>query len=266
MADYLDEQTKKYQEMFNKQQAQELANAQAGRDNELNSLDRQLNSGLPSFVTQRNQADYSNALDTQKSKEMMASMGAFASGDNVNLQGRLFTNRQNAMNQINTDENKFRTDINNKKNDVNSNYLLSEANIKNAIASQLAQALQQLNEQERARVFQAQEAEKQRQWQAQQEQLSWERQQAARSYSSGGGGTSTNSSGGSYSNNVLNGFQQAMQGGPQAGNSWLKENKNNIVDATSQSYYNQLTNIVYDAQLAKNKAESDKRNNKYQKY
>lgn len=257
MADnYLDEQTKQLQELYNKQQAQELANAQAGRDNELNGLDRQLNSGLPSFVTQRNQADYSNALDTQKSKEMMASMGAFNSGDNVNLQGRLFTNKQNAMNQINTDENKFRTDITNKKNDVSSNYLLSESNIKNAIASQLAQALQQLNEQERARVFQAQEAEKQRQWQAQQNSLS-------RSSSSGSSGSSGDSSS-DPTNNVLSEFQKAMQGGPQSGVTWLRENKNNIIDATSQSYFNQLSDIVYQAQLAKNKSDQDKRTNKYQ--
>lgn len=262
MADYLDEQTKQLQELYNKQQAQELANAQAGRDNELNGLDRQLNSGLPSFVTQRNQADYSNALDTQKSREMMASMGAFNSGDNVNLQGRLFTNKQNAMNQINTDENKFRTDITNKKNDVSSNYLLSESNIKNAIASQLAQALQQLNEQERARIFQAQEAEKQRQWQAEQEKLSYERQQASSSSSSSGSSGGTNSS--NPSNNVLNSFQQAMQGGPQSGGAFLRDNKANIIDATSQSYYNQLSDIVYQAQLAKNKSDQDKRTNKYQ--
>lgn len=276
MADnYLDEQTKKLQEFYNQQEQQKLAAAQAERDKNLGSLDQQLNSGLPSFVTQRNQADYNSALDSQRAKEIAASMGSNQSGDYVNMQGRLFTNRQNTFNQINTDENKFRTDITNKKNDINSGYMLNETNIKTTIAAELARQRQVLMEAERARQIQIAEAEKQRQWEAaeKEKQRLWDAEQAriaraaaaARSYS---GGNDSYFNGGNVDpyNSINNDYYNAMMKGPGYGGQYLSKNRNNIVDAVGQDYFNQLQQAQYQAAQEKNKRDQRERNKTYQKY
>lgn len=268
MADtYLNDQTKKLQDLYNQQQQQQLAAAQAERDKNLTSLDQQLNSGLPSFVTQRNQADYSSAMDMQRAKELMASIGATASGDNVNMQGRLFTNRQNNFNQINSDENKFRTDITNQKNSVNSNYMLNQSNIKTTIAAELARQLQVVQEAERARQIQIAEAEKQRQWEAAEAEKQRQWSAAQRSSSGGSNSTSAYNSGGvdPYSN-INNDFYNAMMSSPGAAGAYLNKNRNSIIDATSEDYWNKLQNIQWEGQQQKNKKDKDTRDKKYQAY
>lgn len=265
----MDEQTKKLQELYNQQQAQQLAAAQAERDKNLGSLDQQLNSGLPSFVTQRNQADYSYATDAQKSKEMMAAIGANASGDNVNMQGRLFTNRQNNFNQINGDENKFRTDIGGKKNDVNSNYMLNETNIKTTIAQELARQLQTIQEAERQRQIQIQEAEKQRQWEAAEteKQRQWQASQNnSSSSSSSNNGNSSAVDTTSYQNNINNDFYNAMLQGPGQAGLWLNQNRGAIIDAVGEDYWKQLSQVQWQAAQEKNKRDERDRNNKNQKW
>lgn len=252
----MDEQTKKLQELYNQQQAQQLAAAQAERDKNLGSLDQQLNSGLPSFVTQRNQADYNYATDAQKSKEMMASIGAYSSGDNVNMQGRLFTNRQNNFNQINGDENKFRTDITTQKNTVNSNYMLNETNIKTTIAQELARQLQAIQEAERQRQWEAAEAEKQRQWQA---------SQSSRSSSSSVSDNSVADTT-SYQNNINNDFYNEMLRGPGYAGLWLNQNRGAIIDAVGEDYWNQLQQVQAQAAREKNTRDERDRTNKYQKW
>lgn len=267
MSSYMDEQTKKIQEMYNKQQEQQILEAQKGRDNELTALERQLQENLPGYQVQRNQADVQSAVDVNKSKELMASMGAYSSGDNINMQGRLFTDRSNKMSSINTDENTFKTGIGNKKNDVSSNYLLTEGSIKNNISAQMAKALQDLAEAEKqrqwqmeqeaaARAWQEKQAAAERAWQEKQQlaERAWQEKMRASSGSSGGssggysGGSSRSSSGSSSSNalnNVRSGYAQALQGGTSSAYKWLSQNQNDIIDAVGSAEYGRLKDNLY---------------------
>jgi hypothetical protein len=65
------------------------------------------------YYTKRNAADVVNAQNVQKLRELMASQGIAASGDNLTLNAKANSDRLNSLNTLNTQEQAALNDINN---------------------------------------------------------------------------------------------------------------------------------------------------------
>jgi|SRR5579875_140531 len=88
-----DTQSQKINALYDAQKKQAIAN-----------LDKQKQALAPQYQAQRNQADVTNAQNVAKLRELMAANGINASGENITAQANLASQRQNALNTINMNQ------------------------------------------------------------------------------------------------------------------------------------------------------------------
>lgn len=289
---WLDDQIANLQKMYGTNQQNQIQQAQAARDQNVNQLNRQLADQLPTYQTQRNQTDVQSAVDMQKAKELMANMGAYNSGDNITQQGRLMTNRNNAMSTINSSENQYRKGISDKISDANTSFGNSQTSITNQNAVDLAKAIQAVREQQQQYDVQAQEAQKARDFQSQQSELAYQRQQQeqaaqrefekqqaldnynrqlamqqkqyeqqlalarSKSSGSGGGGGSNSSSANKQQLSQMAWQELANQNSKGTDYTWLMKNKTSLVKDVGQDQWDQMKKAVIDD--SKKKAQASK--------
>jgi hypothetical protein len=111
--------------LYDKQKQQQLDALKSQQDTATASTKQQ-------YYDKRNQADVVNAQNVQKLRELMASQGIAASGDNLTLNAKANSDRMNSLNSLNTQEQASLNDINNPA---------KAQAITNAIESARAQAL-----------------------------------------------------------------------------------------------------------------------------
>jgi hypothetical protein len=92
--------------VYDKQNTQQLAALKAQQDTATANTKQD-------YYTKRNAADVTNAQNVQKLRELMASQGIAASGDNLTLNAKANSDRMNSLNSLNTQEQAALNDINN---------------------------------------------------------------------------------------------------------------------------------------------------------
>ena len=92
--------------LYDNSKTQQLAALKAQQDTATASTKQQ-------YYDKRNQADVVNAQNVQKLRELMASQGIAASGDNLTLNAKANSDRLNSLNTLNTQEQAALNDINN---------------------------------------------------------------------------------------------------------------------------------------------------------
>ena len=92
--------------LYDNSKTQQLAALKAQQDTATASTKQQ-------YYDKRNQADVVNAQNVQKLRELMASQGIAASGDNLTLNAKANSDRLNSLNSLNTQEQAALNDINN---------------------------------------------------------------------------------------------------------------------------------------------------------
>jgi hypothetical protein len=92
--------------LYDKQNTQQLAALKAQQDTATANTKQD-------YYTKRNAADVTNAQNVQKLRELMASQGIAASGDNLTLNAKANSDRMNSLNTLNTQEQASLNDINN---------------------------------------------------------------------------------------------------------------------------------------------------------
>jgi hypothetical protein len=134
-----DTQTQKLNSIYDSQKNSQLDQLKAQRDKSLTDLNAQKTDLAPVYQAQRNQADVVNAQSVNRLRELMAANGINASGENLTTQANLASARQNAFNDINTQENQAISAIDRQISDVNDP--AQEQAIISQIESARAQAL-----------------------------------------------------------------------------------------------------------------------------
>jgi hypothetical protein len=92
--------------LYDKQNTQQLAALKAQQDTATANTKQD-------YYNKKNQADVVNAQNVQKLRELMASQGIAASGDNLTLNAKANSDRLNSLNTLNTQEQATLNDINN---------------------------------------------------------------------------------------------------------------------------------------------------------
>jgi hypothetical protein len=92
--------------LYDKQKTQQLASLKSQQDTATASTKQD-------YYNKKNQADVVNAQNVQKLRELMASQGIAASGDNLTLNAKANSDRLNSLNTLNTQEQAALNDINN---------------------------------------------------------------------------------------------------------------------------------------------------------
>lgn len=151
---YMNEQTSKISSMYDSLKSSQISQANAQRQQAQEQLRRQLAEKLPQYQTQRAQADVGQQQNFNKLKEYMASAGAFNSGDNLSRAGNILVQRQNAVNQINGDQNAYEVGVNNSLADADRQYASAVNSINSQFDAQKAQALMNLQNQLRQENYQ----------------------------------------------------------------------------------------------------------------
>lgn len=90
--------------MFNQQQASQLAALRAQRDQAVGNINQQKAKVAPQFQNLRNQQDVVNHQNVQKLREMMAANGLNATGENVSATAAMNNERVNSLNKLNLQE------------------------------------------------------------------------------------------------------------------------------------------------------------------
>lgn len=111
--------------LYDKQLSSQMASLKAQQDTATASTKQD-------YYNKKNQADVVNAQNVQKLRELMASQGIAASGDNLTLNAKANSDRLNSLNTLNQQEQLTLNDINNPS---------KAESINNAIESARAQAL-----------------------------------------------------------------------------------------------------------------------------
>jgi hypothetical protein len=125
--------------MYDAQQQSRLAELKASQDKATGQLNQQKAELAPQYQGERNQSDVVSAQNVQRLRELMASQGLGASGENVTAQTAQNNQRQDSLNSLNLQEQQANNDINRQMNDVN-DPAQAQA-IMSQIAQQRSQAL-----------------------------------------------------------------------------------------------------------------------------
>lgn len=166
--DYVNSQTANINNMYDKLKAAQQAQVAAQRDKQIEGLRRQLADQLPQYQTQRAQADVGQEQNMNRLREYMAGQGAFNSGDNLSRASNIMTNRANAVNQINGNENAYTISNQNAMNDAESAYNAAVNQYNAQYDAQKAQALMDLASKMRDEDMQSKrDAQAQSNWQNQ---------------------------------------------------------------------------------------------------
>jgi hypothetical protein len=116
---YLNQLTNNTNKVYDQQKTATLAQMKADQQAALAKLNSQKKNTAVAYQGQRNQADVVSAQNVQKLRELMATNGLNASGENVTAQASANSDRQNSINALNLQQQSAVRDINNQINDVN---------------------------------------------------------------------------------------------------------------------------------------------------
>lgn len=105
--------------MFDAQKQSQLATLQAQRDKAVGQINQQKAEVAPQYQGMRNQADVVSTQNVQRLRELMASNGLNASGENVTAQTSLNNQRQSSLNSLNLQEQQTMNDYNRQITDLN---------------------------------------------------------------------------------------------------------------------------------------------------
>lgn len=101
---YYSQSTGDVNSLYDKQSQSQLAALKAQRDAAIGKINQQQDVTKQDYYNQRNQADVVNAQNVQKLRELMASNGISASGDNLTLNAKANSDRMNSLNSLNQQE------------------------------------------------------------------------------------------------------------------------------------------------------------------
>lgn len=177
-----DTMSNKINTLYDAQRKNQLDLLKQQRDKAIAGFNQRKKDIAPVYQNQRNQADVVNAQNIQRLRELMAANGINASGESLTTQANLASSRQNALSEINNNEDYAIREID--KQIANENDPSREQSIYNTIEADRTKALADAWNQAQQQVYQ--------------QMLDWrnyqmQQQQAARSSTRSGGG------GGSYS-------------------------------------------------------------------
>jgi hypothetical protein len=116
---YLNQLTNTTNKVYDQQKAATLAQLKADQQAAVSKLNGQKKDTAVAYQGQRNQADVVAAQNVQKLRELMASNGLNASGENVTAQASASSDRQNSINALNLQQQSAISGINNQINDLN---------------------------------------------------------------------------------------------------------------------------------------------------
>jgi hypothetical protein len=116
---YLTQLTNNTNKVYDQQKAATLAQMKADQQAAIAKLNGQKKDTSVAYQGQRNQSDVVSAQNVQKLRELMASNGLNASGENVTAQASANSDRQNSINSLNLQEQSAVRNINDQINDVN---------------------------------------------------------------------------------------------------------------------------------------------------
>jgi hypothetical protein len=116
---YLTELTNTTNKVYDQQKTATLAQLKADQQAAVAKLNGQKKDTAVAYQGQRNQADVVAAQNVQKLRELMASNGLNASGENVTAQASANSDRQNSINALNLQQQSAVRNINDQINDVN---------------------------------------------------------------------------------------------------------------------------------------------------
>jgi hypothetical protein len=140
-----DAMTAKLNTLYDNQKNSQLAQLKAQRERAISGYNKQKTDLKPVFQNQRNQQDVINAQNVTRLRELMASQGINASGENLTTQASMASARQSALGEITGQENQAMGEID--RQIANENDPSREQAIINAIeterSSRLADAYQQ---------------------------------------------------------------------------------------------------------------------------
>lgn len=118
----LDASTTYLNNLYGAQQKSQLGALKAQQQKATTGFNQQKKDLVPQYQGQRNAADVTNAQNVQKLRELMASNGINASGENVTASANLGAQRQAALSDINTQQNQANSAIDKQIADVNDPY------------------------------------------------------------------------------------------------------------------------------------------------
>jgi hypothetical protein len=95
---------KKINDMYNQQKTAKITEYTNARNKAVGELNNQKKEIIPTFQAKRNEADVVNRQNVQALRESMAVNGLLSSGENVSAQVGLGAARQNALNDINVEQ------------------------------------------------------------------------------------------------------------------------------------------------------------------
>jgi hypothetical protein len=179
-----DAMTTRLNSLYDSQRKNQLDQLKAQRERAITGFNAQKKELAPQYQNQRNQADVVNAQNVSRLRELMASQGINASGENLTTQAGMASARQGALSEITTNENQVMGDID--RQIAEANDPSHEQAINNAIEGERSKALTDYYGQWQQDVYQR--SLDWRNYQMQQQQLATSRAAAASRGGGGGGG------------------------------------------------------------------------------
>jgi hypothetical protein len=101
---YYSQSTGDVNSLYDKQKQTQLDQLKTQRDAAIGKINQQQDATKKDYYNQRNQADVVNAQNVQKLREIMAANGVSASGENLTLNAQANSDRLNALNSLNQQE------------------------------------------------------------------------------------------------------------------------------------------------------------------
>lgn len=101
---YYNQSTGDVNSLYDKQKQSQMDQLKSQRDLAIGKINQQQTATKQDYYNQRNQADVVNAQNVQKLREIMASQGISASGDNLTLNAKANSDRQNVLGALNQQE------------------------------------------------------------------------------------------------------------------------------------------------------------------
>jgi hypothetical protein len=101
---YYSQSTGDVNSLYDKQKQTQLSQLKAQRDAAIGKINQQQTATKQDYYNQRNQADVVNAQNVQKLREIMAANGVSTSGENLTLNAQANSDRLNALNSLNQQE------------------------------------------------------------------------------------------------------------------------------------------------------------------
>ncbi|MDF1507616.1 hypothetical protein PZE06_05400 [Robertmurraya sp. DFI.2.37] len=117
--DYLNQFKDQINNMYDQQKKSQLEQLQAQRDKAIGEINQQKSQVAPQYQQMRNQTDANNMQNIQRLREVMASAGLNATGENVTAQVAQNNQRLSNINALNIQEQQTIDDLNRRIADIN---------------------------------------------------------------------------------------------------------------------------------------------------